>query len=237
MKYRNDTLINNKNQNISYIPSNQYNHREDNPLLNQRPLPTTQVSFTHDSQSLNNNLSDVPSMSSMPPVWKKRITSPSCLAGRKYLQATPESSNRAPVSIIRNSYLEMSKNSIEDVSVSRHRTLPPIGNLQKPMSLARKLITTATSLSISNSPVTNVTNGSNLSITRCQGNVMGNGSLNLQIRSDNIDGNNARNIPAVSITQNPTNKSSDPFPNINSKSGNSEFVRDRLFTTQDVRTV
>merc|ERR1712223_899225 len=174
----------------------------------------------------------------MAPAWKKaRTTSPSCSAGREYLPTSPESSNRAPVSIIRNTNLEMSKNSIEDVNVSRHRTLPPIGNLQKPMSLVRKLKPSATSLSISNSPVANVTNGSNLSITRCQGNVMGNGSLNLQIRNDKIDGTNARNISAVSITQNPTNKSSAPFPNINSKSGNSEFVRDKLFTTQDVRTV
>merc|ERR1719394_40680 len=124
----------------------------------------------------------------MPPVWKKaRTASPSGSAGREYLPATPGSSNRPPVSIIRNGNLEMSKNNIEDVNVSRHRTLPPIGNLQKPMSLVRKLIPSATSLSISNSPVANVTNGSNLSITRCQGNVTGNGSLNLQVRNDNFD--------------------------------------------------
>lgn len=66
---------------------------------------------------------------------------------------------------------------------------------------------------------------------------MGNGSLNLQVRHDNRDGTQSRNLPAVSITQNQANNTSSPFPNINSKSGNSEYVRDKLFTSQDVRTV
>ena len=228
----------NTNQNISYIPSNQDNNREDNPLLNQRPLPTTHVSFIHESQSPNNNVSSVPSISGMAPAWKKaRTTSPSRLANSEHSQATTESNNRMPISIIRSTNLEMSKNINEDVNVSRHRTLPPIGNLQKPMSLVRKLLPTATSLSISNSPVNNVAKGSNLSITRCQANVTGNGSLNLQVRNDNFDEPQTRNIPAVSITQNQTNNASAPFPNINSKSGNSEFVRDKLFVSQDVRTV
>merc|ERR1719322_908509 len=228
----------NINQNVSYMPSNQDNNREDNPLLNQRPLPTTHVSFIHESQSPNNNTSSVPSMSGMAPAWKKaRTTSPSRIVNSEHSQATTESNSRMPISIIRSSNLEMSKNSNEDANVSRHRTLPPIGNLQKPMSLVRKLLPTATSLSITNSPVGNVTKGSNLSITRCQGNVTGNGSLNLQVRNDNFDEPQTRNIPAVSITQNQSNTTSAPFPNINSKSGNSEYVRDKLFVSQDVRTV
>ena len=226
----------NTNQNISYVSSNENDNREDNPLLNQRPLPTTQVSFIQESQSPNNNLASVPTMSGMAPAWKKaRTTSPNRFISNEQVITAPN--HRMPISIIRTSNLEISQNNIKDANESRHRTLPPIGNLQKPMSLVRKLLPTATSLSISPSPVSNTLNGSNLSITRCQGNIMDNGSLNLEVRNEHVKDNQTKHVPAVSITHNPTNNSSASFPNVNSKSGNSEYVRDKLFVSQDVRTV
>jgi hypothetical protein len=123
-----------------------------------------------------------------------------------------------------------------DTNVSTHRTLPPIGNLQKPMSLVRKLLPTATSLSISSNSLPNSSNVSNLSVTCGQGNVMQNGSLNLQIAKRTTD------LSQVTHIQTPSNQVSEvsvSFPNIVSKSGNAEFVRDKLLqlTSQNLRTV
>jgi hypothetical protein len=79
--------------------------------------------------------------------------------------------------------------------------------------------------------------GCTLSITSSQTNGVQKGPSNLQVGNNNIDQNHHKTIQIASINQN--QKSEVSFPNIVSKSGNSEFVRDKLLqlTSQNVRTV
>jgi hypothetical protein len=222
----------------SFVSSVQGNQREDNPLLNQRPLPTTQVSFIKALQTPNNNPGNVPT-ATMAPAWKKPRTSSPTRFGYSEHSNTAYESTSTPVSVISAVRLEVADKVTEDTNISTHRTLPPIGNLQKPMSLVRKLLPTATSLSISSSASSGSSNGSKLSITCGQGNVMQNGSLNLQIGSRSTDQTQVKNIQTTSITKNQISEVSVSFPNIVSKSGNAEFVRDKLLqlTSQNLRTV
>lgn len=219
----------------SFVSSVQGNQREDNPLLNQRPLPTTQVSFIKALQTPNNNVGNVPT-ASMAPAWKKPRTSSPTRFGYSEHSNTAYEPTSTPVSVISDVRLGVADKAIDDTNVSTHRTLPPIGNLQKPMSLVRKLLPTATSLSISSNASSH---GSKLSITCGQGNVMQNGSLNLQIGNRITDQTQVKNIQSTSIKQNQISEVSVSFPNIVSKSGNAEFVRDKLLqlTSQNLRTV
>ena len=217
-----------KVSNSSFLSSSiQVKQREDNPLLNQRPLPTTQVSFVNALQLPNNNSVIVPT-SSLAPAWKKaRTLSPSRL-GHGDRAGPGYQPSQTPVSL--------TSIASSDTNVATHRTLPPITNLQKPMSLVRKLLPTATSLSISNS-LSASANVTNLSTNFSRERVTENGSLNLEVGSHSTDQNHSKNIQTVSITRNPVSENGASFPNIGSKSGNSEFVRDKLFQLTNVRTV
>ena len=109
-----------------------------------------------------------------------------------------------------------------------------------PMSLVRKLLPTATTLSVSK-PNNGVINGTGLSSPAGHGNLMQNGSLNLQIQGGR-SAQQPKSIPLQSALQTQTKSGEQngiPFPNIASKSGNSEFVRDKLLqlASQNVRTV
>jgi hypothetical protein len=222
----------------SFVSSLHDNQREDNPLLNQRPLPTTQISFINALQTPNNNSGSVSTLS-MAPLWKKaRTSSPSRLGPNDASITTYATNGASSVSVTKTVSLGVNDSKTEDTSVSTHRTLPPISNLQKPMSLVRKLLPTATSLSISNS-LSNASNGPKFSLTCGQGKVMQNGSLNLQIGNHSTDQTQSRNNQTSSIIHNRNSELSVPFPNVASKSGNSEFVRDKLLqlTSQNVRTV
>jgi len=219
--------------NSSFVSSIQVKRREDNPLLNQRPLPTTQVSFVNALQTPI-NISGIVPTSSMAPLWKKARTSSPSRLGHGDNSGTGYQPSQIPVSVT--SIASLKDINRGDTNVSTHRSLPPMTNLQKPMSLVRKLLPTATSLSISNSLSIPVS-VSKLSATFSNGNVMENGSLNLQVGSHSMEQNPRNDLHTVSITRNQSSEVSAPFPNIGSKSGNSEFVRDKLFQFTDVRTV
>ena len=219
----------NKPSIISAIHGNQ---REDNPLLNQRPLPTTaHMSFIKTPPTASSNAGQVPTPS-MAPAWKKARTSSPSRPGLS------EPYSPTVTSHLINNDLEPVPS--VDANVSTHRTLPPITNLQKPMSLVRKLLPTATTLSVSK-PNIGVINGTGLSSPAGHGNLMQNGSLNLQIQGVR-SAQQPKSIPLQSALQTQTERSEQngiSFPNIASKSGNSEFVRDKLLqlASQNVRTV
>lgn len=220
-----------KINNPSIISAIHVNQREDNPLLNQRPLPTTaHMSFVKTSPTDSSNAGQVPTPS-MAPAWKKARTSSPSRPGLS------EPYSPTVTSHLINNDLESVRG--VDGNISTHRTLPPITNLQKPMSLVRKLLPTATTLSLSK-PNNGVINGTGLSSPAGHGNLMQNGSLNLQIGGRSTQ--QSKSIPLQSALQTQTKSSeqnSIPFPNIASKSGNSEFVRDKLLqlASQNVRTV
>ena len=220
-----------KINNPSIISAIHVNQREDNPLLNQRPLPTTaHISFVKTSPTDSSNAGQVP-IPSMAPAWKKARTSSPSRPGLS------EPYSPTVTSHLINNDLELVRGI--DANVSTHRTLPPITNLQKPMSLVRKLLPTATTLSLSK-PNNGVINGTGLSSPAGHGNLMQNGSLNLQIGGRSTQ--QSKSIPLQSALQTHTKsgeQNSIPFPNIASKSGNSEFVRDKLLqlASQNVRTV
>lgn len=218
----------------SSVSSNQGKLREDNPLLNQRPLPTTQISFVKAIQTPIDKFDNVP-VSSMAPAWKKaRTSSPSSL-GHNDRPSVGYEQNRTPFSVTSATTLTVIGNTTVGSNIPTHRTLPPISNLQKPMSLVRKLLPTATSCSISNSSLSSSA-GPKLSITAPSTNNIQSGTHDFLVRNQNTDRNHGH-IPIASINQN--NKVTLPFSNIVPKPGNSDFVRDKLLqlTSQNVRTV
>jgi hypothetical protein len=169
----------------------------------------------------------------MAPAWKKaRTSSPSGLCHNDRSSVGYEQ-NRTPFSVSSATTLTVIGNTTVGSNIPTHRTLPPISNLQKPMSLVRKLLPTATSCSISNSSLSSIARP-NLSITSAPTNGIQKRTPDFLVGIQNTDRNHG-NISIASINQN--NKV--PFSNIVAKPGNSDFVRDKLLqlTSQNVRTV